>query len=90
MAARADTTKICRQVLCLYWPLTARGVPGSQRGHGLAGGAQKVKALSAVENNIKVSEPHILTATCWFRACFLIRGWETPGLSSSKEKARLG
>lgn len=37
-----------------------------------------------------ISEPPILTTTCWFRACFLIRGQETPGLFSSKEKARFG
>lgn len=37
-----------------------------------------------------ISEPPILTTTCWFRACFLIRGQETRGLFSSKEKAKFG
>lgn len=93
MTASADTIETCRQVLCLHWPLISPGFPGSQLVYGLARTAQKVKAVSVITNNMKVavSASHLSqTATCWFRACFLIRGQETRGLFSSKEKAKFG
>lgn len=55
MTARADTVKTCRQVLCLYWPLITRGFPGSQLLYGRVRRAQKVKAVSVIKNNMKVT-----------------------------------
>jgi len=55
MTARADAVKTRRRVLYLYRPLITRGFPGSQLVYGLARKAQKVKAVSVIKDNMKVT-----------------------------------
>lgn len=58
MAARAGTIKTCRQVLCLCWPLTARGFPGS-RGVMACLGEHRKSRLSVLLKTTSKSVSHI-------------------------------
>lgn len=71
MPARAGTIQTCRQVLCLYWPLTARGFQAS-RGFMAWLGEHRKSRLQCCNKQHKRQRATYLN--CWFRACFLIRG----------------